>query len=183
MKKILRSLLLSLLEKRNRRRYAAFLKKETTGELVILDIDNTLAHTWPSLNQKFDSEFERTVSLPPVPKMIEHVRASFSNPKTCTVLYLTARDFRMRKATQIWLEKQGLKFTNSGLLVVEKAAAKLYYLEKALEENLKVKYYDDLSYHHETGLTKFHSELIHRVKSLDLEYTGYYKIQEISDDT
>jgi hypothetical protein len=43
-----------------------------------------------------------------------------------------------------------------------------------------VEYYDDLSYHHETGEVKFYSAIIDEVRKLPLKYIGCEELADIN---
>ncbi len=147
--------------------------------LWIVDIDNTLAHTWPSLNEKHGSEKERMLSLPPLNGMCEKVRAA--SPASAEVLFVSVRPYGMYFVTRKWLRAQRLPVNFSNLVLVQDPSDKLELIRLALSGSRRtVEYYDDLSYHHETGRTEFYENIINAVKALPLKYVGYAELSSIN---
>jgi hypothetical protein len=150
---------------------------------VFVDIDNTLADTWPSFLQKDSkSDFERVASLMVHEGMKAYITVRFSDSTKYQVVYITARHFLMIGTTRKWLGKHGFLFGESKIIVVTHPTYKIEYLKKALKAKRAVSYIDDLSYHHEKGEVKFYDSIINQVKEMGIEYIGYHDICKTNDD-
>lgn len=150
------------------------------GELWVVDIDNTIADTWPSFSAGFASESERLSSLRPLEGMCARIRAAV--PQRASVVFVTLRPYAAYFVTRKWLKAQGLPCGPAEIVLVEKPEAKLELLEEAFERfpGRRVEYYDDLSYGHEKGEMKLYSGLIGRAKALPMKYFGYEELAGIN---
>lgn len=158
------------------RKYLKFIESNSeNNHLIIFDLDNTLAHTYPNLGASDTHRMYRT--LPPHKNMLDLVNKTFNSGTTCIIL--TARDYKYKSDTEYWL----YRYINSEYIpffIVPAAKDKLNYLERAVSKFNKVTYYDDLSYNHEHGEVKYYENEINKVKTLDITYIGYDKIKQIN---
>lgn len=147
--------------------------------LWVVDIDNTVAHTWPSFAGGHATEAQRLASLPPLEGMCSRVRAAGPSVK---VLFLSVRPYGAYCATRRWLARQGLPAGLSSLALVESPAEKLRLLRLGLAANpgRDVEYYDDLSRGHETGSVEFYADLIAEARRLPLRYYGCEELAAIN---
>ena len=183
MKKAVIKLIEALIRLHNNFQFAAWLiRDKELKHWVFIDIDNTLADTWPSfLQTDSKSTFERVASLKVHEGMKAYITARFSDSSKYQVVYITSRHFLMIEATQKWLGKHGFLFGESKIIVVAHPIYKIEYLKKALKAKRVVSYIDDLSYHHEKGEVKFYDSIINQVKEMDIEYIGYHEICKTND--
>lgn len=140
--------------------------------LVIFDIDNTIADTWPSLKSKYNSERDRLSTLP-IFDGVKKVLLRHSNEGN-SIVYMTARDFRTYFITKRWLKLNGINF--GSVIIVSKPSVKINLIKKI---NRRVVYYDDLSYGHETGRVAFYPEIKQIRECTHVEYIGYDSIVKL----
>lgn len=133
------------------------------SDFYIIDIDNTLtvSELGAPVNHRSPAPREQTVRF--VQRLLEEEKA---------VLFLSARDFRLYDNTKDWLANQQIWTKSKGLFLVRSANAKLPYLMKAIRQNSKVIFVDDMSYNHENGTVKSYDDEISRLQELDLLYLG-----------
>jgi hypothetical protein len=142
----------------------------------IVDIDNTIADTWPTLISS-NNDFLRYENLPVFHKMIHFLKFKMQDKKIF-FLFLSARNPIYFYVTKKWLKKNG--FSSSNLILVPKAKDKLKII-KAIPNRKKIFIYDDLSFNHENGEVKFYSEIISEIKNMkhvnyfDYEYLKQYQ--------
>ena len=137
-------------------------------KIIIFDIDNTIADTWPTHNGKFKSEYVRLVSIPVFDKIIKIANKHILNGER--VVFLTARDYKYYFVTLKWLSEIG--FPSANLVMVSKPSEKINLLKSIQTKNVIL--YDDMSYNHERGLVKFYTKEINEVlKMKNVEYFGY----------
>jgi hypothetical protein len=146
--------------------------------VYLVDIDNTLADTWPSLcGEVYDNERDRYRSLSVflgMRKLIVHKRTM------AKVIFISARGYLNYQVTKRWLESCGLE--GCELILVAKAADKMYYLKTLTSRGNPVVYIDDLSYNHEHGDLKLYHEMILELKDLPVTYLGLKEIELINSN-
>ncbi len=143
--------------------------------IYIFDLDNTLAHTYPSLNNPDKKKMYK--DLPTHVNMLALANTEIKKQQLCIIL--TARDYKYKAPTNYWLDNN-LFSRNIPLFMVPKAKDKLPYLEKAAVIFNEVFYYDDLSYNHENGKVKLYDSVIEKVKKMSIKYFGYEEINQIN---
>ena len=161
--------------------YQHLLFKSLVGKnnkpLLILDIDNTLADTWPSFAQKWNSDRDRHINLLPLHPVIKYVKSTYP-VENYEWVFLTNRSYYLRKLTIKWLVNQELPAYNANVILVQNPKEKIELIKKYIKR--RAIYFDDLTYNHEKGEVKFYSEVIQQCKVLtNIEYFGYDKIIEI----
>ncbi len=154
--------------------YYRFLNFYKTEKLIIFDIDNTLADTWPSFLSDWKSEEERLLSLPVFDGMRRLVHLEVKNGNR--VLFLSARNPKYHFITREWLDKNG--FDKIPFILVENPKDKIYFIKNAPGI---LDFYDDLSFNHENGLVIFYQSLIDQVKDIgNVRYYGYEHIKRVN---
>jgi hypothetical protein len=148
--------------------------------LIFIDIDNTIADTWPTLTNRslYHSEEERHNGLAIFRNMRNWILKLPNEPET-VIFYLSARPFWLKKSTFNWLFSNGLPVAKSSLLLVQKPQDKLYFLRLATSLRFSVTFVDDLSYNHEKGEIRLYDEVIDLVQSMHIHYIGYPELKEI----
>ncbi len=150
---------------------------KATKPLLVLDIDNTLADTWPSFSKKWKSEVDRHKNLAPLKSVICYIKSKYP-VDSYEWVFLTSRSYNLRNATIDWLVNQGLSAGNSNVILVQNPSEKIELIKKVIKH--KIIYFDDLSYNHENGEVKFYSELIKQCQEFsNVEYFGYYDIVKL----
>lgn len=156
--------------------YYRFINNQRTKKLIIFDIDNTLADTWPSFMSNWQSESERLLALPIFGGMKRLVHKEVGNGNT--VLFLSARNPRYHFVTRKWLDKNG--FYNIPFILVENPNDKINYIKNATGV---VDFYDDLSFNHENGKVIFYQTIIDQIKGFgNVTYYGYEYIKRVNEN-
>lgn len=152
----------------------AYFSSFRKGSIVVFDIDNTLADTWPSFLKGYKSEGERLKSIPPFPGVVNLVDEYYSSKRQ--ILFLTARDYRYYFLTHSWLKNNiNCGFT---LLMVSHPQEKIKVLNCL--SGCSVDYVDDLTHSHETGEVKYYSDVIEQVKRIPhVKYYDYDFIKRL----
>ena len=144
----------------------------------MLDIDNTIAKTWQTLKLKNGIKFY--YELDPLQGTLDEINNKF---KDKSKLYITNRNIFTYFVTLNWLKKHNLFDGKKDLLILTNFPKnKLYYIDSLVHKGKKVFYYDDLSYNHENGKVKFYSDVIFKVKNLDITYFDYDYINKLNSN-
>lgn len=142
----------------------------SSREIVVIDIDNTIANTWPSMNMKWKDTYERHESLKPFNNVINFINSNYPHTEFQWI-FLTSRKYPLLNTTRNWLIKSNM-IVNGNLIIVQSPAEKIQLFKKYLTKSFV--YFDDLSYNHENGAIKFYEDEINYVKSReDIVYYGY----------
>lgn len=150
--------------------------------IVFIDIDNTIADTWPSLNARRSRSKNMHEHLSVHEGMRAFVTKYYLSIPNMQVIYLSARKISLFNSTRRWLSKH--QFTNheSSLILVSRPKDKLHYLKRAVQNKRSVVYIDDLSYNHEKGAVYFYDNVITQVTEMPIVYFGFHQINAINDD-
>src|SRR5215217_1354335 len=152
---------------------------EKNSCVYLVDIYNTLAHTWPSLKDYvYSGENYRYRSLPIFIGMRNFISNKISG--NAKVIFISARSYLSYSVTSDWLISNGLP--GDKLILVAKPDHKLDYIIELLYRNIRVVYIDDLSHSHELGTVKLYEELILGLKELPIQYLGVNEIALINSD-
>jgi phosphatidate phosphatase APP1 len=150
---------------RNQQRFEKLLRLLPGEHLLICDIDNTIADSWPSLVQKTNNETFRLLHLPVLQGTVNWLLQQ-KKP----IVYISARNFLTKNVTENWLQKNNLPYKKNHLFLVQKASDKLFFLQMALASQKKLTYIDDLCYEQETGQPKYYTSLISQIRQMPLTY-------------
>lgn len=143
----------------------------------IIDIDNTIADTWPTLISK-KNDFLRYENLPVFHKMINLLKFKMEDKKIF-FLFLSARNPMYFYVTKKWLKKNG--FYPSNLILVPTAKDKLNII-KAIPKYKNIYIYDDLSFNHENGEVKFYTEIINEINNMkNVNYFDYNYLKQFQN--
>ena len=151
--------------------------RSSSKTILLLDIDNTIADTWPTLNKTWKSESERLSKLNPFQTVISHLFKNYS-PKVYQWVFLSSRNYFSHLVTINWLKKYNLPAEWKNVILVQSPKEKIDLINKYVKK--KIVYFDDLSYNHEKGDIRFYLEEIELIKVNDyVEYHGYAELFEI----
>jgi hypothetical protein len=151
--------------------------KTKSKTILLLDIDNTLSDSWPTLNQKWNSETERLLKLKPIESVILYLFENYST-KDYQWVFLSSRNYFSHYVTINWLKKNNMPAGWKNVILVQSPMEKIVLINKYIKR--KIVYFDDLSYNHENGEIKFYKEEIELLKLNDnVEYHGYNEIKKI----
>jgi hypothetical protein len=146
-------------------------------QILLLDIDNTLADTWPTLNQEWNSESDRLSKLNPFEPVISYLLKSYC-PNQYQWVFLSSRNYLSHLVTINWLKKNNLPAGWKNVILVQSPMEKIDLINKYAKN--KIVYFDDLSYNHENGKIKFYEEEIELLKlNGNVEHHGYNEIIKI----
>jgi FMN phosphatase YigB (HAD superfamily) len=105
-------------------------------KIVFIDIDNTIADTWPTIGNKlYKNEFERNLNIPIHQGMRKHIDNNYKH-NDYYLVYLTARNYRLIPITHKWLNKHDFTNINSSVVVVSHPKYKLYFIKQAILKKL-----------------------------------------------
>lgn len=145
--------------------------------VYLVDIDNTLADTWPSLkNYVYRNENHRYGSLSIFIGMRNFILDKMRSEKK--VVFISARWYLDYFSTLKWLSGNGLEANN--VILVNRAEDKLGYIKELLNRGIAVVYIDDLSYGHEYGEVRLYEKMILKLNELPIEYLGVKEIELIN---
>jgi hypothetical protein len=135
------------------------------NKLYIVDLDNTLYNTWPSLVSSsrrnflkyfYFSEVVRNLTLPKFNKLMDKIEKRCSSNH---VLFLTARNKIHYPATLIKLVCD-FGWRGWKLKLVPDAHSKVPVIKKMLNKYKLVVVIDDFSYNHEIGVVSIYWQVI-----------------------
>jgi hypothetical protein len=144
----------------------------------VLDLDNTLADTWPSYLGRHASERARLRGLDPLPGMLaaahEPARAAGGR-----VVVLSHRNLWHWPVTRSWLRANGVDVGWTDLVLVASPADKIAHLRRLCAGGRDVTYWDDLTHGTERGRHGSYDEVVDAVRRLPLAYHGEAEIARV----
>lgn len=155
-------------------KFIVTIKRIKNKKLYIFDLDNTIANTWISYNQKYSNHKSRLENL----SIFIGMKTLISKIDRCNsiIIILTAREYWYYKLTKEWIESNNMDIDE--LVVVSKPSEKLLLLKQI---NIDCEYYDDMSYNHENNKVKFYNNEINDIKKLsNISYYNYGEIKKIN---
>ena len=148
-----------------------FFLKFFENRIIIFDIDNTVANTWPSLLKKNMNEKERLSNLKPFENIVKLILNYNKNGEK--IIFMSARDYRFYNITKSWIKNNCIK--NFDLILVSNVYEKLKLLK--IFKNKNITFYDDLSYSHENEVTLFYEDVLRKLKELNnVKHIGYNEL-------
>jgi hypothetical protein len=150
--------------------YICYLRIIKYSKIIFVDIDNTIADTWPTLLISSYSEKERLMNLRYFPDVVDLI-LKFENDGY-KLIFLSARKHSQFQVTKRWLLRVLGNGINFNFYLVSNPSTKLKFLSNS-EKSKDVIYVDDLSHSSEKGVTEFYSDLIERIEKMNLTYYDY----------
>ncbi len=145
--------------------------------LIIFDIDNTLADTWPSFLENYDSDKERLTNLKPFKSIVKIVLNYESEGNK--IIFMSARPYFCYKLTKNWLVRNCTK--DFDLILVSNPFEKLKLLK--LFRDKEIIFYDDLSHSHEKGFIAYYEDVLRELSNLNnVKHIDYSKLQYLQKD-
>jgi hypothetical protein len=151
------------------------------GRIVALDVDNTLADTWPTLTTSWPNERTRLGAIPTLPN-IKAVAHDEAVARGDVPLFISRRAWWHWGQTYRWLRRHGFAATPSNVVLVASPRDKLALLRRCLRAG-PVTYWDDLSHSHEAGKVQLFEDVTSEVNALPIEYKGWDAIREVVEGT
>ena len=133
-----------------------------------MDIDNTLANTWPTLNNSWSSEYDRIKFIKPLPNILSYIKDSY-NEKDFNYIFLTHRNYKFHGATLRWLNSNGYKANFFNVVLVQSPFEKVYLFKKYVKKSIV--YFDDVKF--------YENEIKYISQNKFIKYYDYKKINEI----
>jgi hypothetical protein len=143
--------------------------------LYIMDIDNTLANTFPTLNQHYSSESERLSQIKTFKRM-EALVKDLEKSRTRKLIFVTARSYKTWLITYKWLRNNNIYVHLTDVIMVSSPAQKVELLKKITPAAKPVFFVDDMSFNHEYGPVRFYDEQLAEISKLPVKYIGYKTI-------
>lgn len=149
-------------------------RRAGAGPVVVLDIDNTLADSWPTFLQTHRSQRQRLASIEPLPA-IKAVAHDAPLAAGATVCFLSHRNLWEWPVTRRWLRTHGYAARWWNVVLVPSAASKVAHVAR-LARGHDVTVWDDLSHGHETGEVVFYADVIAQLADLGVDHRGWDEI-------
>jgi hypothetical protein len=143
-------------------------------KFVFVDIDNTIANTWPYLDKAIPLDVVYK-DVPPFLQMVNLIK-NIEFDKDNLVVFLSARNPRYYKITRNWLFQNGLR---SFLLLLVPSVENKITVIKLVSRKKVVVLFDDLSFNHEAGDIKYYEGIIHDINQM--ENVKYYDYKFLKD--
>lgn len=147
--------------------------------IIIVDIDNTVAHTYPYIkNEKIES----VVSvLPFFPNVVNYILNKQQEMKA-KIIFFTVRPVSVFFSTQKWLTKIGIGDIGLfNLFFARVPLQKIQVLQKINTKNRHIVFLDDMSYNTENGTTLYHVNEIATLTNIDVDYISHQTLLEIQN--
>lgn len=146
--------------------------------IVLMDIDNTVADTWPCISVTYESYAHRLISLPVFINMRNKIIAY--DHAEIPIFFISARNRGSKLYTTQWLRSMEIPVENKLVYIVYRPETKLWMLKLALSKQKQIYYYDDLSYNHENGEVKYYQHLIKEIQKTKANYFDKQAIDTIN---
>lgn len=147
-------------------RFLHLIYRNRQRTIYLVDIDNTVANTWPTLKDRNNrlSEKERLEGLPIFIGMRYYLK-SLEKDEDNLIVFFTARSIFTTAFTRTWLKSNGLIRNTNQLVVTRTAETKWLLLKSIFFTVKKIVYIDDLSHKHESGTPEFFHGVIQKVRA------------------
>lgn len=153
-------------------------RRSGAGPIWVLDLDNTLADSWPSFLEHHASERDRLRRLAPLPGML----AAAHDPARAAgarVVVLSHRALWHWPVTRAWLRANGVHVGWTDLVLVSSPTDKIAHLRRLCVGGRPVTYWDDLTHGTERGHHGAYDDVVAAVRRLPLEYHGESEIAAV----
>lgn len=155
-------------------KFVFYVTKKSSGKIFFVDLDNTLANTWP---QRLNMETFNWGDLPLHSRVLDFVK-DYSSQHKFEIVVLSARPLSARHETSNWLTKiADLKAVP--FFLTPDAMSKRKYFMFARQLNKLGAIMDDCSHSHEFGSVQFYDLLIHEILSLNTHFFDYKFLSEL----
>lgn len=157
--------------------------RRTRGrDLVVLDVDNTLADTWPSLVGDPEPHHRRLARLAPLPaiKAVAHDEPLAAG---AAVVFLTHRPLWCRGVTRRWLRRHGYDARRRNVVLVARPASKVPLIAQLARDRRRTVVWDDLTWNHEHGEVRRYDDVADAFARLGVVHHGAGDIVRITGQT
>jgi len=149
--------------------------------VYVFDIDNTIAHTWPSFLDNYKSERDRYLKLSIFVNMRRLVMKVYNKRRTRKVIFLTARNYLQYFTTYKWLKSNSFPLSFFDLILTHNAQEKVKLLKRFGEKGYNIVFVDDMTYNHETGEMKYYTNSIKELRESKVHYFGNISINKFNN--
>ncbi len=146
--------------------------------LWVLDLDNTLADTWPSYLSEHAGERARLAGLAPLAGMVDATHGEAQRKGAGTVV-LSHRAVWHWPVTRQWLARHGIRLRWYELVLVADPAHKVAHLRRWCRAGCDLVYWDDLTHGTEHGREQRYEDVVAAVAELPLTHHGAEEIAAI----
>lgn len=153
-------------------------KYDKNKKIVIYDIDNTLANTFPTITKNGQIPFSHLSVFPKVLKML----MNDCQESNTIVLFFTVRPLKYWCTTYFWLNRQGINISLYQLFMCQFPMQKVIMIKKLNKKWSKVTLVDDMSYNHENGEIKFYTNVIDSIQAIGIDYIGYPELRNFQQE-
>jgi hypothetical protein len=169
-------ILKALYRRINLTNFSFLLKRSNSKKIWIVDLDNTIANTWPLRKKAYDDKriFQEVRAFE---GLLQYLYRNIHSKDLFIIL--SARPYSYLKITKKWIRSCFSGTLNPKVFLVEAPLHKLKYIELSIKHGFKVIYMDDLSYNHENDDVRFYQEVIDKVNKLPIKHIGYEEILKL----
>lgn len=157
--------------------YIGFLLNKRKQKIFFVDLDNTLANTWPQrLNmQLFDWQY-----LPVNDRVLDFVK-KYAKDRKLEVVVLSARPLSAINSTRYWLS-QIADMEDCRFYLTPNADSKFKYILLASRLGRLEAVIDDCSHSHEFGTPRLYDNLIQKIRSTGTHYFDFDFITKLQNN-
>lgn len=157
-------------------RFVFWILRKSNSKIFIVDLDNTLADTWP---QRLNMDSFNWHNMPVHESVLNFVK-EYEQINKLEVVVISARPLSAKRSTRLWLNRiAGLEKTR--FFLTPDADSKFKYIVLAKRLGKLGAVIDDCSHSHEFGTTLFHQNLIQKIRSLDIEFFDYQFLSKLQN--
>ena len=156
--------------------FSFWIIKKSSGRVFFVDLDNTLANTWP---ERLNLETFSWQYLPVHQEVLNFVK-NYAKENNLQIIVLSARPYSAKKSTRYWLsEIAEMKNTSFFLTPDAKSKFKFIWLAKRIGRLGAI--IDDCSHSHEFGTVLFYDSLIDKIRALKIDFFDYQFISKLQN--
>jgi len=150
-------------------------------EIIIYDIDNTLADTATMLKSSGKLNNLLFSKLAVFPNMKKRIMDEYASGDK--ILFFTVRPFLSWQTTFKWLEQNFFYTKWYELFIFSTPAHKVEFIVFLYNKGYRISFIDDMSYNHENGEVLFFDKEISKLRNTAIAYTSYAEIIKINQET
>jgi hypothetical protein len=147
-------------------------------EIIIYDIDNTLADTASMLKSSGRLNNLLFSKLTVFPNMRKKIMNEYGAGDK--ILFFTVRPLLSWRTTFKWLEENFFYTKWHELFIFSTPAHKVEFICYLFNKGYQISFIDDMSYNHENGEVLFFEKEISKLKNIGIEYNSYAEIIKIN---
>jgi hypothetical protein len=150
------------------------LRNRLNRTVYFVDLDNTLADTWPVLKRHRDlfsrKRTKERLAIPAFAGARNLLKRALHRQRLCFIV--SARPYPTYFDTLSWLRQNEIVIPRARVILVSHPHQKLELVRMVLKRGFRVVVLDDLTYNHEHGEVLSYDGLIEDIRSLGVRYYG-----------